>query len=130
MISVSTFLAVKALLEEGHAVKAIARRLKIDRRTVRHYRKKIARGAALPERARVPSKIDPFADRILADLVAGRSAVQIYQDLGTVEGFDASYELVKKFCAEHRGSHPEVYRRLTFRPGEEAQVDFGDVGWV
>ena len=37
MISVSTFLAVRALHEEGVPKKAIARRLSIDVRTVRKH---------------------------------------------------------------------------------------------
>lgn len=44
----SSFLSVRALHEEGVPKKTIARRLGIDRRTVRKYINRIERGAADP----------------------------------------------------------------------------------
>ncbi len=58
VISMGLFLSIRALYEEGVAKKAIARRLGIDRRTVRKYLRRIEAGAVEPGRARVPSKLD------------------------------------------------------------------------
>ena len=124
----STFLSVRALWEEGVPKKEIARRLGVDVRTVRKYVKRLESGAREPRRARVPSKLDPFAALIEAKVERGLSAVQIYQDLCERSDFDASYHTVQRRVRTLRPGDPEVYCRLRYRPGEEAQVDFGELG--
>jgi transposase len=108
--------------------KAIARRLGIDVRTVRKHLGRIEGGAKEPRRARVPRKLDPFAEVIEAKVLQGLSAMQIYQDLSQVTGFDASYPTVQRRVRELRHREPEVYCRMRYVPGEEAQVDFGELG--
>ncbi len=124
----STFLSVRALHEQGTAKKTIARRLGIDVRTVRKYVQRIDLGAREPRRARVPGKLDPFRERIDAMVQRGLSAVQIWQELRREPTFTTSYETVKRLVRELRPVDIKVYSRLIFRPGEEAQIDFGDVG--
>lgn len=119
---------IGALHEEGVANKAIARRLGVDVRTVRKYIARIERGAEGPRRTRVASKLDRFGAQIEAKVEQGLSAVQIYQDLCGQEGFGASYETVKRRVRGLRRTEPQVYCRQTFAPGEEAQIDFGDIG--
>ncbi|MHC4164741.1 MAG: IS21 family transposase [Planctomycetota bacterium] len=127
----TTFLTVRALLEEGVPKKTIARRLGIDRRTVRKYARRIAQGAAGPERAAVPHKLDLCRARIEEKTRQGLSAVQIWQDLREeVDGFDASYSTVRRLVQALRVKQPEVYCRMRYAPGEEVQVDFGEVGRV
>lgn len=123
-----TFLSVRALHEEGVPNKEMARRLGIDVRTVRAYLRKIEGGMTEPVRARVPRKLDRFAEVIEAKVRQGLSAVQIYQDLCREEEFDASYPTVQRRVRELRGSTPEVYCRMRYAPGEEAQIDFGELG--
>jgi transposase len=72
--------------------------------------------------------LDPFRERIDAMVQRGLSAVQIWQDLRREPTFNASYETVKRLVRELRPGDVKVYSRLAFRPGEEAQIDFGDVG--
>jgi len=124
----STFLSVRALHEEGVPKKTIARRLGIDRRTVRRYIRCLQRGATEPRRAAVSKKLDAFLDTIEHKVLQGLCAVQIYQDLCTKPGFDASYETVKRMVRTLRQVEPEVYCRMSFAPGEEAQIDFGEIG--
>jgi transposase len=126
----SLFLSVRALHEEGVPKKKIARQLGVDRRTVRKYISRIMRGANEPLRSRVPSKLDPFLDTIESKAGQGLSAVQIYQDLCSTTGFDACYETVKRCVRTLRRTEPEVYCRMNFAPGEEAQLDFGDIGML
>lgn len=126
----SLFLSVRALHEEGVPKKKIARQLGVDRRTVRKYISRIMRGANEPLRSRVPSKLDPFLDTIESKAGQGLSAVQIYQDLCGTTGFDACYETVKRCVRTLRRAEPEVYCRMNFAPGEEAQLDFGDIGML
>ena len=128
VISMGLFLSIRALHEEGVAKKAIARQLGIDVRTVRKYLKRMNNGANEPGRARVPSKLDPFAEIIEAKVAQGLSAVQIHQDLKKEPGFDASYVTLRRRVADLRQVEPEVYCRMRYRPGEEGQIDFGDIG--
>jgi len=122
------FLSVRALHEERVPKKTIARRLGINVRTVRAYIRRIARGASEPRRAAVPRKLDPHLDAIEAKVGQGLSATQIFQDLSSDPLFDACYETVKRAVRRLRRDEPEVYCRMTFVPGEEAQIDFGDIG--
>lgn len=130
MISVSTFLAVRALHEEGVPKKAIARRLSIDVRTVRKHIIRIRRGAKGPERDPGPSKLDPFVGEIEVKVMQGLSATQIYQDLCGRPDFSVSYETVKRRVRALRPVEASVYCRMRFDPGEEAQIDFGDLGMM
>ncbi|MCC7012897.1 MAG: IS21 family transposase [Planctomycetes bacterium] len=122
------FLSVRALHEERVPKKTIARRLGVDVRTVRAYIRRIAHGASEPRRASVPKKLDRFVDRIEAKVGQGLSAVQIFQDLSEDPLFDACYDTVKRAVRKLRHDEPEVYCRMRFAPGEEAQIDFGDIG--
>lgn len=124
----SLFLSLRALHEEGVPKKTIARRLGIDRRTVRKYVRRIERGASEPRRAPVPRKLDVFVDVIEQKVAQGLCGVQIYQDLCAQPGFAASYETVKRAVRTLKHVEPEVYCRMTFAPGEEAQIDFGEIG--
>jgi transposase len=122
------FLSIRALHEEGLSKKAIARRLDVDVRTVRKYLRRIEGGETEPRRTAGPGKLERFEARIADKVRDGLSAVQIYQDLCGEEDFDASYETVKRHVRVLRRPEPTVYCRQTFAPGEEAQLDFGDVG--
>jgi transposase len=124
----STFLAVKALHESGAPKKTIARQLDIDPRTVRKYVRRLAAGAACPERTKPAGKLDPVLEIVRAKVDCGLSAVQIHQDLCARPDFDVSYESVKRLVRRLRPAEPEVFCRMSYRPGEEAQIDFGDVG--
>jgi len=124
----SSFLSIKALLEEGVPKKTIARRLGIDVRTVRKHAARIARGATGPARAPSPGKLDAYRARIEERVARGMSAVQIFQELVREPGFDASYPTVRRLVKRLRRTAPEVYCRMRYAPGEEAQVDFGSIG--
>ena len=56
----------------------------------------------------------------------GRNATAIYQDLVDAHGFAGRYNSVKRFVARIRVREPEQFDRLSFLPGEEMQVDFGE----
>ncbi len=50
----------------------------------------------------------------------------IFQDLVDQHGFTGQYNSVKRFCAKLRHKEPEQFDRLSFLPGEEMQVDYGE----
>ena len=95
---------------------------------MRKYINRIERGAAEPRRAAVSKKLDPFVQVIEQKVSQGLSGVQIYQDLCVLPGFGACYETVKRAVRTLKHVEPEVYCRMSFAPGEEAQIDFGDIG--
>ena len=126
----SIFLSIRALHERGEANKAIAKRLGVDVRTVRKYLERIELGATEPRRAPVPSKLDRYQGTIEAKVEEDLSATQIFQDLCDLDGFDASYPTVYRLVRKLRPKEPEVYCRMQYRPAEEAQIDFGEVGRI
>ena len=50
----------------------------------------------------------------------------IYQEMVDEKGFTGRYNSVKRFAARLRVREPEQFDRLTFSPGEEMQVDYGE----
>jgi transposase len=82
---------------------------------------------APPGRAPSASACEPFRELIVEALSRGRNAKAIWQDLVDDHGFKGRYASVKRFVAKLRGaSSPEARVVITTRPGEEAQVDYGD----
>ena len=139
--------AIRALLQRGWSYRKIARELGIHRETVARYASpgdpagskpakvtpgsapdskpaKVtpgSEGVAKPKPAKVTpgsrSQCEPFRDTIMAKLEAGLSAQRIYQDLHGEEGFDASYQSVKRFVRCVTSKHPLPFRRLETMPG-------------
>jgi transposase len=75
----------------------------------------------------VPGKLDGHASRLEELARKGLTATQIYQDLRG-EGVEVSYATVRRVVRTLRRVEPEVYCRMRYEPGEEGQVDFGEVG--
>jgi hypothetical protein len=63
---------------------------------------------------------------IESQVLLGRNAVSIYQDLVEGHGFAQRYNSVKRFVARLKARAPERFDVLEFLPGEEAQVDYGE----
>lgn len=122
------FTTIRTLNEQGVSNRQIAKLLGIDKKTVLRTLRNIRKGQTAPARKSFPSKLAPFASLVAEKLALGLSAVQIHQDLRPVEGFRASYETVKRLVRKLRHDDPEVFCRMRYEPGEEAQVDFGYIG--
>jgi transposase len=76
------------------------------------------------------SHCEPFRALVEAGLERGLSAQRIYQDLVTEQGFEGSYDSVKRFVRQLEQASPLPFRRIETEPGQEAQVDFGQGAWV
>ena len=72
------------------------------------------------------SLCEPHRDFIEAQLRLRRNAMAIFQDFVDAHGFVGQYNSVKRFCAKLRHKGPEQFDRLSFLPGEEMQVDYGE----
>lgn len=136
------------LLKGGATQREIERITGISRHTIRAYQQRFAAdpsncpgvatdppGQTAPPRpptcatVSLPlaaSKCEPHRAFIDAQLRLGRNAMAIYQDLVDRHGFDGAYNSVKRFAAQLRRKQPEQFDRLSFAPGEEMQVDYGE----
>ena len=72
------------------------------------------------------SLCEPHRAFIEAQLRLKRNATAIYQDLVDSHGFAGGYNSVKRFVGKLRHKQPEQFDRLSFLPGEEMQVDYGE----
>jgi transposase len=114
------------LHKQGESVSAIARRLDLDRKTVRKY---IARGLDAPvygPRAPRRTKVEPYlpflADRLEA--FPGLSAVRLLRET-RVLGYEGGYTRLREMVRELRPAPaPQFEHRFETSPGEQAQVDF------
>ena len=139
------------LLGKGSTQREIARATGISRHTIRSYHKQfVAQGNAAsgapagePTQTAPPwppalvaagaaklvesmSACEPYRTYIEAQLQLRRNAMAIYQDLVDQFGFAGAYNSVKRFVARARQRQPEQFDRLSFQPGEEMQVDYGE----
>lgn len=138
-------ITLRTLLEAGASQREIERVTGIDRKTVRAYQRKFAAesqanspGVATDSAGQTPpprpptttaaavSSCEPHRAFIEAQLRLRRNATAIYQDLVDAHGFTGAYNSVKRFVARVRHREPEQFDRLSFSPGEEMQVDYGE----
>jgi transposase len=146
---------VYTLLERNTPGREIARITGIDRKTVRSYRTRwlaeisnspgVAAGldpASNTDAGALATQISPpwppapastscslceaHREFIEAQLRLRRNATAIYQDLVDLHSFTGAYNCVKRFAAKLRHKEPEQFDRLSFVPGEEMQVDYGE----
>lgn len=144
------------LLRAGNSQREIERRTGISRHTIRAWAQRFAAQGDPPPESNCPgvatdsaatlasqtapprppastlaasagsSLCEPHRAFIEAQLRLGRNAMAIYQELVDVHGFAGRYNSVKRFVARMRVREPEQFDRLSFAPGEEMQVDYGE----
>ena len=118
---------IRNMIEKGISISEIARKLGIDRKTVRKY----ANSDGIPVK-RNPgrgSRLDPYRDRIRELIDAyNLSAVRILEEIRAL-GYDGGYTILKEYCSSIRKDRriSAVYRYET-DPGKQSQVDFGSFG--
>ncbi|MDP9792887.1 transposase [Catenuloplanes nepalensis] len=143
MSKVELFAAIRRDSRAGVSGRAIATKYRVSRHTVSD-----ALASAWPRERKPlpprPSVLDPFKsiidDILRADLDAPRkqrhTTKRIYDRLIDEHGMQAvSYQVVRGYVAERKpkiraeaGRGPvNVFLPQTHRPGEEAEVDFGEV---
>ena len=120
---------IRSLKDQGLSISEISRRLGISRTTVRRYLK----SGKVPQYHRDSAgyMIEPFLPSV-RDLIDRHnlSAVRIYGELRK-KGFQGSYSLMKQYSRPMRNDRKilAVYRYET-DPGKQAQVDFGEFGYM
>ncbi|MDP9164267.1 MAG: IS21 family transposase [Pseudomonadota bacterium] len=126
MIQLGELIMILDLHRQGLSVSAIARRVGIDRKTVRKY---IERGLEPPSygprkpRAR---RLEPFEAYLRQRVVAypGLTASRLLREIRE-HGYGGGYSAVTDFLREVRPSPTAPFEvRFETPPGEQAQVDF------
>jgi len=123
---------VLARLARGEHVKTIARELGVDKKTIKRWR---ARGAWRPRTPRVyPKAIDahrPFLERRGPEV--SWNGVVLLRELRT-QGFSGGYQQVQRALQPLRTTRQWAARatvRFETGPGEQAQIDFGQLQvWI
>lgn len=125
MVGKEECMDIWSLKRQGLSERAIARRVGLDRRTVKKYldKKEFPRYSAVNRK----SKLEPFHE-LIEDWLSQEDyqATRIY-DLVQLQGYQGSYETVKRFVHKVKEKRDRIaYMRFETVPGLQAQVDFGD----
>ena len=129
MIDYELFSKIKHLNKnDSLTAQQIARELVLDVRTVEKW---LNETQYRPRRSPLrPSKLDPFKDDIVRMLERhAYTAMQIFQQIRD-QGFDGQYTIVKEYVRKVRPPTHKAFLKLSFAPGECAQVDWGSYGSV
>jgi len=140
---VELYAAIRRDARAGMSGRAIEKKYRVGRRTIVK-----ALASAWPEQRKQlpprPSRLDPFKpaidEMLTADLDAPRkqrhTVTRIWHRLMDEHGMtDVSYPVVRAYVAERKPQiradagrgPPEVFLRQSHRPGDEGEVDFGEV---
>jgi transposase len=129
MIDYELFSKIKHLNKnDGLTAQQIARELVLDVRTIEKW---LNETQYRPRRSvQRPSKLDPFKDDIVRMLERhAYTGMQIFQQIRE-QGFDGQYTIVKEYVRKVRPPKQKAFLKLSFAPGECAQVDWGSYGSV
>jgi transposase len=128
MIDYDQFCLIKKYQNEGLKAGQIAQEMGLDSRTVGNWLKRTKFQPRLPGLRF--SKLEPYKNEIVRMLERhSYSAIQIFQQI-VGQGYVGGYTIVKDFVRMVRPRPRKAFLKLTFAPGECAQVDWGSYGSV
>lgn len=117
------------LRRQGHSIRTIARLSGHSRNTVRRI---LAQGAKVPKKRGRRSKLEPFKDYLQTRyLETGLSGTRLFQEIQTM-GYEGAIDTVQRFL-QKLNEPQKAFAKATVRfetpPGEQAQVDWAEVGY-
>lgn len=128
MITYEQYCRIKSYREEGLKAGQIAEKLALNPRTISKWMNRNGYQPRLPG-YRI-SKLDPYKCDILSMLERHPfTAAQVFQKIQE-QGFDGGYTIVKDYVRKIRPKRHKPYLKLSFAPGECAQVDWGSYGSI
>jgi len=129
MIDYETYVQIRNYFtQDGLTYSQIANALDLDPRTVARWsnQQRYQPKKSTPRK----SKLDPFKNTIVRMLEKHPySSRQIFQRI-TEEGFTGGIAIVEDYVRRVRPPKTKAYLKLSFAPGECAQVDWGSYGTV
>ena len=129
MTEVETIVNIMQLKQQGLSKRAVAKRLKISRDTVRKYWDcgELSKGSYGPRQ----KMIDPHRDYITQRLekFPELSAKQLFEEIKK-DGFKGSERTVRRYVEVIRPHKCREYKPFETLPGEQAQVDWGHFGTI
>lgn len=119
---------IRVLHRRGMSIRAIARELKMSRKTVRKYLREPELAPVYRTRAPRPSKLDPFKDYLkmrMAEAAPRRLPATVYLREIKERGYEGGITILKLWLADQSPKQPapEIIRFET-PPGRQAQVDW------
>ena len=115
---------------EGHSARAIARELGLARNTVLKYLRSPEAMRPKPRRPR-GSALDLYTQHIDRRWAEGlENCVVLLRELRAL-GYEGAYSTLTEYLRPRRkGGQPEATMRFETAPGEQAQVDWGSLGYL
>jgi transposase len=136
------YIIIIGQLREGASLRGLSRDRLADRKTLRRVRDIASAQGWLDKAKPMPSEkelasifetssansylsIQPYRERIEEWTRQGVQASTIYSHLQREHGFKSSYSVVQRYIKSFKEKQRAVTTILEFKPGETAQVDFG-----
>jgi len=128
MIGVAMYITIKSLWERHKNKSLIARLTGHDWKTVAKRIKEIEEGKEYLAQKPHPRVLDDHKEEILEWLEENLSGVRIHEKMQE-EGVKVGYSTVKDYICQIK-RRENIFIRMHTLPGEEAQVDFGYLGYT
>jgi len=127
MIGIAMYTTILTLHKQGTSQRGISRLTKTHRKTVREIiRKYEERGIEIPSKYERSSEVGNWDEEVIKLLSSDLSTVRIFEELRK-DGFKCSYGSLSRYIRMHNVKKNTCIR-FHSKPGEEGQVDFGDIG--
>ena len=128
MIGVAMYITIKSLWERHKNKSLIARLTGHDWKTVAKRIKEIEEGKEYLSQKPHPRILDYHKEQIMEWLEDNLSGVRIHEKMQG-EGVKVGYSTVKDYICQIK-KRDNIFIRMHTLPGEEAQVDFGYLGYT
>ncbi len=131
MLSRQLVFEIHRLKDEGYKARAIARKLKVGRNTIRRYLENPEKG--LSKRKQRSSKLDPFKPFIEGCLERDpRVSAAVLLRKITEQGYTGKLTILSDYLKEKRGRVKirKPFIRFESKPGEQMQIDWGHFGSI
>ena len=128
MLRIAMYITIKTLYEKGHNKSEIARMTRHDWKTISKVIKAIKAGNEVPIIKPHPKILDLFKEQIIKWIEEGLTSFKMFEKL-LETGLKIGYSTVKRFVNSIK-KNKNIFIRLHTKPAEEAQVDFGYVGYT
>lgn len=128
MLRLAMYTTIETLCKKGHNKSEIARLTGHDWKTVAKVVKAVKSGQSLPDKKPHPYLLQAHQEQLIQWMEEGLTAVRMQEEF-LRQGVKVSYSTVKEAVVRMKGSQ-RIFIRIHTEPGEEAQVDFGYVGYT